>query len=269
MQLDFTCKKYQDILNSAIQNDYQILTVREYVTHETLPERYIVLRHDVDRKVENALKMARIEAERGVSVTYYFRIIDKTFRPKVLKQVERLGHEVGYHYEDVDTVGGDLDAAVGSFVQNLEQFREHVTVDTVSMHGNPLTPYDNRDLWKVTELAEHDLLGEVYLSVDFSDVVYFSDTNRTWYDEKTIVNDWPVGPSVKPMQITSTDDLVGLIEDRRMPRLYLLVHPNRWADSYTEWVGEYLKDTVINAGKWGLWTIRSTRGRRQPRETDV
>ena len=262
MALDFTYSSYERLLDAALASGYQFLTVREYVSAEDLPDRFLLMRHDVDRKPENALDMARIEAEAGVPSTYYFRAIEKTYDPALISSVEDLGHEVGYHYEDVDTADGDVYVARESFRENLARFRSFVDVDTVAMHGNPLTSHDNRDLWEHERLEEHDLLGEVYLSVDFTDVVYFSDSNRTWYDEKTIVDDWPVGPSEKPTQVTSTPELIELVESGALPRLYVLVHPNRWADSTVEWVQEFAKDAVINTGKWGLYQVRSLRERR-------
>jgi len=260
MERDFTYRVYRDLLTAAQDHGYEILSVREYLTREDLPERLLVMRHDVDRKVENAFDMAEIEASLGATASYYFRAIDKTFEPELFRAVAALGHEVGYHYEDLDTADGDLATARRSFERNLDRFREHVPVDTVSMHGNPLTPHDNRDVVESLDLAEYGLAGEVYLSFDFSEVVYFSDTNRTWYEEKTIVNDWPVGPSEKPTQVESTAELVDLLATESIPRLYLLVHPNRWADSTAEWALEYSKDVVTNGGKWGLWVVRSLRG---------
>lgn len=260
MARDFTYDIYDKLINSALGSGYEILPVREYLRRDDLPERYIIVRHDIDRKPGNALDVARIEADAGVSTTYYFRAIDKTFKPDIFSRIEDLGHEVGYHYEDVDAADGDLEAARQSFSSNLDAFREHVDVDTVSMHGNPLTPHDNRELWEATDPEAFDLLGEVYLSVDFTENIYFSDTNRTWYAEKTIVNDWPVGPSRKPEQVESTQDLIELIEDQRLPQLYLLTHPNRWAETYPEWVVETVKDQVTNLGKYGLYVARSLRG---------
>ncbi len=37
------------------------------------PGKVVILRHDVDRKPENALKMAEIEREFDIPATYYFR----------------------------------------------------------------------------------------------------------------------------------------------------------------------------------------------------
>lgn len=257
---DYTYELYERLLETAIANDYEIVPVSESVAGESPTGRYAVIRHDVDRKPENALDLARMEADLGVSTTYYFRAIEKTFRPDLLTSVEDLGHEVGYHYEDVDEADGDLAAARRSFRSNLDRFRRYVDVETVAMHGNPLTPHDNRDLWEIVDPIDFDLSGEAYLSADFTDVVYFTDANRTWADEVTTVNDRPVGPASKPQQAESTYDLIELIDDHRLPHLYLSAHPNRWAETYLEWVLEFAKDSVVNIGKRGIWIVRSVRG---------
>lgn len=253
---DFTYHAYEELIRAAVASGYPFLTVREYLTREERPERFVVMRHDVDRKPENALDMARMEADAGVSTTYYFRTTSGAFEPEIIREVESLGHEVGYHYEDLDRADGDRAAAHESFAENLRRVREVADVSTVCMHGNPLTPHDNRDMWQTGDgFEDYGLLGEAYLSVDFTDVTYFSDTNRTWYDARTTVNDWPVGPSGKDLQVGSTRELVELIEAGRLDRLYLLSHPNRWAGSYPELVAELTKDAVIDLGKWGLWKL--------------
>lgn len=253
---DFTYDVYKKLIRSATENNYEFLKVKEYLSRENLPEKFIIMRHDVDRKPKNAIDFARIEADLDIYTSYYFRASKNTFRPNIIKKISKLGHEIGYHYEDVDQERGNTKEALNSFSYNLNKFRKYVNIETVSMHGNPLTPYDNRDLWGRANFNDYNLLGEVYLSVDFTEVVYFSDTNRTWFDKKTIVNDNPRGQSVKPEQINSTFDLIDLIERNRFSRIYLLSHPNRWAATYFEWLEEATKDNVINAGKYGLWILR-------------
>lgn len=273
---EFSYDRYADLVDAAVDGGYEFLTVREYLRREDHPERFVILRHDVDRKPENALDLARIEADAGVDATYYFRAAEATYEPEIFEAVEALGHEVGYHYEDLDRTDGDVAAAHEAFAANLSRFREHVTVDTVSMHGNPLTPHDNREMWTGggerddgvegdraddhPTFTDYDLLGEVYLSVDFTDVTYFTDTNRTWYDEKTVVDDWPVGANGKSVQVQTTSDLIDLVTAGDLDRLYLLAHPDRWTDSATERAFEVAKDAVFNAGKLGLWHLRRLRG---------
>lgn len=256
MDVDFTYDIYRNLIDAAIKSGYSLLPVRDYLTTDNLPDRFVVMRHDVDRKPQRALDMALIEAERNVRTTYYFRTIDKTFKPDILHRVERLGHEVGYHYEDYVRENGDMERAHESFSSNLSKFREIVTIDTVCMHGNMLTSFDNRDMWEEERnFKEYGLLGEAYLSIDFSEIVYFSDTNRTWSDEKTIVLDQPTGDGRQASAVESTQELAELLETQAVERVYLLVHPNRWTDTRIEFAIEKFKDMTINTAKIGLSRI--------------
>ena len=245
MSNDFTFEVYGDLLDTSLDTGYTHLTVREYLSAESLPERFIIHRHDVDRKPERAAEIARIEASRDIPSTYYIRDIEKTFRPELIEELEALGHEVGYHYEDVDRADGDLRVAHESFTNSLERFRKICTVDTVCMHGNPLTPHVNYTMWEEGPRYDaYDLLGEAYLSIDFDDVVYFSDTNRTW-------RDIPEPTGEKHVHATTTEDLIDLVARRRFQRACVLTHPNRWTGTYPELVIEHTKDFAINALKRG------------------
>lgn len=253
MTRDFTFEIYGQLLEAGLESGYEHITVREYLSSKDLPPQFIIHRHDVDRKPENALAMAQLEAEHGISSTYYARTIDKTFKPELIRKIENLGHEIGYHYEDMDRANGDIKEAHESFRKELNRLRELVTIDTICMHGNPLTSHDNRDMWNGDqEFEEYDLLGEAYLSMDFVDVTYFSDTGRTWEDGGLKVKDHPVGKSEKHVQVDGTDELIDLVNRTELPRLCLLSHPNRWARSTGELVIEFSKDMVTNVGKRGI-----------------
>ncbi len=252
---DFTVDAYRILLDSLTASGYETLTVAEYLTADRLPDRFVIHRHDVDRKPGNALRLAELEADRGIQSTYYVRTTDEVFRPDLIRRLAALGHEVGLHYEAVDRAGGDLTAARETFARNLDLVRGVVPVETVCMHGNPLTPHDNRDLWDVASLDAFDLRGEAYLSTDFESVVYFSDTGRTWRDGALKIKDHTMGEGDKRVSADSTYDLLGLFREGQVSRACLLTHPNRWAETRTELLAERTKDTAINAVKRGLNVI--------------
>lgn len=253
MTADFSDEAYAALLDAGLDSGYEFLTVREYLSADDLPERFLIVRHDVDRKPMNALQMARTEAVRDISTTYYIRSIPKTFRPELIERIETLGHEIGYHYEDLDSEDGDVDGAHDSFDRNLRRFRRLCAVDTICMHGNPLTDHDNRDMWTDGyAYADYDLLGEAYLSMDFDSVTYFSDTGRTWEDGPLKVKDHTMGEGDKQIQVDTTWELIDLLAAGEVDRACLLVHPNRWASSYAELLAERTKDAATNVVKYGL-----------------
>lgn len=59
--------------------------------------KVVILRHDVDERPQNALKMAHIEYRLGIRATYYFRILKISNDPDVIAEIVRMGHEIGYH----------------------------------------------------------------------------------------------------------------------------------------------------------------------------
>jgi len=251
---DFTYDMYDALLEAFLEEGYTFVTVREYLLKKDLPDKLVVFRHDVDRKPENALDFARIEADKGVSSTYYFRTIGKTFKPSLIHEIESMDHEIGYHYEDMDRAGGDVDTAMKFFADHLERLRIHVNIDTVCMHGNPLTSHDNRDIWSndTSQFDQFDLAGEAYLSVDFTDLMYFSDTGRVWRDGALKIKDHPVGADTKSVQVDGTVDLIDHVRNGDTDRFYLLTHPNRWAGDPIELFIEASKDAVTNVGKYIL-----------------
>lgn len=223
---DFTLSHYERLLDAALEADWQVLTVRKYLEADVLPDRYLILRHDVDRKVENARRLARLEASRGIHSTYYFRT--STFDEDVVTSIADLGHEIGYHYEDLAAKRGDRAAAERRFVKNLADFRRIADVQTVCAHGSPLSVHYNPDLWdgRLDELADYGIIGEAYLSIDVgseSDVQYLSDTGRTWGTEL---------PGVGTVETTS--DVVAALRARSCRGLYILAHPSRWTGTSGE-----------------------------------
>lgn len=239
---DFTFEHYERLLDTALDNGYTFYTVHEYVTRSELESPHIVVRHDVDRKVSTARSMARVEAERDVPTTYYFR--PSTFSPETVAEVAGLGHEIGYHYEDLAKTRGDFEAAYERFGRNLAEFRDHAEITTICPHGSPLSAHHNLDMWRgERDIEEYDLLGEAYLSMDTdSDDTdkpsYVSDTGRDW------------GTAIAGFgRISTTDDLIAGLESGGCERLYLLAHPGRWSRHPAEQVQRVGWDLAAEAGK--------------------
>ena len=190
--------------------------------------------------------MAQEEARLGIASTYYFRI-PNTWHPPTIARVRDLGHEVGLHYEALDKTQGDLALATQVMHQDLQTLREIAAVTTAAMHGNPLTVYDNRDFWATQSIKDFGLLGEAYLSVDFSHFHYFSDTGRSWLANHFNIYDAPVGsqsPSTTP-SVATTNQLIAALPylDRS---LYLVTHPERWSANIMEWSVSWAKDFAAN-----------------------
>jgi hypothetical protein len=203
-----------------------------------------ILRHDVDRTPANALRVAAREHARGVHATYYFRTHRPSFNPTIIKAVADLGHEIGYHYENLADCRGDLAAARSDFERQLERMRALVPVTTICMHGRPLAQWDNRDLWPDREYRTLGIVGDAYLDVDFNAVDYFSDTGRTWHPLRNKRRDRVARPPA--FDGTSTADLIAHLNRRPPSHLMIVMHPERWAASLPGWCWHLAVDTAVN-----------------------
>jgi hypothetical protein len=194
--MDFTLRVYNKLLKTLIDQGFSFLTFEESLTYST--EKSVILRHDVDALPENSLSFAKIESALGLKGSYYFRIVPESFSKDIIKEIDALGHEIGYHYEDLSgcAVRGvryeeeDLARiAIESFKKNLEKLRQITPVKTICMHGSPISKWDSRLLWKYYDYHDFGISGEPYFDVDFGEVIYLTDTGRRWDGEAVSVRD--------------------------------------------------------------------------------
>jgi len=246
---DFTYQMYNNLC-SAILRRHRTVTVAEYL--ENLPRNTAIIRHDVDKKPHNALVMAYIEKSLGIRSTYYFRTVPDSFDLSIIKEIHQLGHEIGFHYEVLDKSKGDANKAIEIFEKELKLFP--FDVQTICMHGNPLTPWVNKDLWKDFDFKKYGITGEAYLSIPFSDLHYFSDTGRSW-NGRYSVKDLSDIPDAEIEKISNTEKLMEFIR-KNQGNYYIVTHPQRWNDALIPWATELLCQTVKNMGKSGIKYIR-------------
>lgn len=246
---DFTLETYNVFLASLLKHGYVFQTFAEYLQ---LPKKkIIILRHDVDKLPENSLQTAQIEHRLGIKGSYYFRIVPQSFNKKIIQEIAALGHEIGYHYETMDTCKGNLDKAYDEFCINLERFRTLFPISTICMHGSPLSKYDNRDIWKKYDYHSLGIKGEPYFDIDFSKVFYLTDTGRRWDGNKVSVRDktaqsltaeWP--------NYHSSVDIIQAVKQNRFPETAMItVHPQRWSNNTIAWTKELLLQNIKNVIK--------------------
>jgi hypothetical protein len=242
MPRDFTLERYRELCR-ALQKDYVFYTVYRYLSEK--PEsNVVVMRHDVDRNIMNALRMAEVEQDLGICSTYYFRY-PITFRPDIIRKIQTMGHEIGYHYEVLSKTKGDFSRAISLFQSEIQEFRKICEINTICMHGGPLSRFDNRDIWKQFSFKELGVFGEAYLSL--SDLTYFSDTGRNWAGHNNMRDHLRQGTSFQPC--TTTNELIYYLKQSQFARVYLTVHPERWNRSGFGWLASYCIDAAVSMGK--------------------
>jgi hypothetical protein len=248
--LDFTLNKYQELCR-VIQENYSVYTVSDYLSGKP-SGNIVILRHDVDRMIKNSLHMAQQEHAMGIRSSYYFRY-PGTFKPDIIRKIRDLGHEIGYHYEVLSKTNGDYAKAIALFSEELEEFRKICPVNTICMHGSPLSKYNNRDLWERYDYHAYGIRGEAFLTFEqeHGDIHYLTDTGRTWSNRHTLRDVLKTKPVKKDHQVSldSTDDLISWLPLRAEQKIYITVHPERWSSNTGGWIVWSFLDFLMNNGK--------------------
>ena len=241
--MDFDINTYLKLLTAIKNKGYSFQTFQEFIKEPM--ERTVVLRHDVDLKPLNSLAFARIQAAKGIKGTFYFRAVKESWDDDIIKEIHSLGHEIGYHYECLTTSNGNLEHAMLDFKENLKELRKIAPVQTICMHGSPLSKYDSKDLWKSFDYKDLELIAEPYFDVDFYKTLYLTDTGRTWNNKKYSVRD-----HIKTdyeFQFTSTKQIINAIEHDELPhQIMFTFHPQRWTNNKFSWLKEFILQNVKN-----------------------
>lgn len=256
--MDFTLKTYLQLLRSLKKQDFCFQTFVDFIKESK--EKVIILRHDVDLLPLNSLKKAQIEYESGISGTYYFRYMPGSWNENIVTEIAKLGHEIGYHYETMDTSNGDVDKAYDEFCKNLELLRKLVPIKTICMHGSPRSKYDNRDIWKKYDYRKLGIIGEPYFDIDFSKTFYLTDTGRRWDGYKVSVRDKiPVYQErwiEEGLVFKSTQDIINYA-DKLPQKIMFVVHPQRWHNHVIPWYKELILQNIKNLIKRRIISSRN------------
>jgi len=287
---DFTLRTYIALLEDLKKQGFSFLTFKEFISNPL--NNVIVLRHDVDLFPGNSIQFARIQADKGIKGTYYFRIVQESYNKNIIREIYSLGHEVGYHYEDVSLTSKRLKAegrrlkeeelvkiAIESFKENLTRIREIVPVKTICMHGSPMSGWDSRLLWKYYDYHDFGIIGEPYFDIDFNKVLYLTDTGRRWDGASVNIRDkfinhiehkvgtkdakkgiQPATSNRQPAtfpKFKTTFDIIRAAEESRLPdEIMMTFHPQRWTDKQIPWMKELIWQNMKNVGKYFLVKMR-------------
>ena len=135
---DFTLESYVKLLQ-YLNKIYNIVPFCG-IPREDIP--YLILRHDIDKSLPAALKMAQIERDLGIKSTYFVLFSSEFYNPlegnniSILKQISKLGHEIGLHYDvsRYSSYGQDMKQTLKIEIQLLEHLLGR-KVYSIARHG--------------------------------------------------------------------------------------------------------------------------------------
>jgi len=109
----FSFADYSAALRGFLIDGYAVTSFTEYLASPT--DRHVILRHDIDNSIDQAIRIARLDAEAGCSSTIFLRVHARGYNilslpsMQLIREFEDLGHEVGLHLEGglYELIGGD------------------------------------------------------------------------------------------------------------------------------------------------------------------
>lgn len=210
-------------------------------------QSFLVLKHDIENNVPRAYKLAEIEHRYGHRGTYYAHayLLDNLQNVELLKKMQKMGHEISYHYDVMDSNHGKLDEAIKEFEVNRQRFESlGFPIITVCQHGNPVVERvgytSNRDFFRSSrvqilypQIADIMVDYKEKYKIDYS---YYSDAGRKFKLIFDPINNDIVNSDNKNIPYEDLNELMRALSDRAI----VSTHPHRWTDSVTSYV---LKET--------------------------
>ncbi len=173
--VQYTWREYEKLLEHLNSVGY------EFVSFDRSPgDGNIFLRHDVDWSPEKAVKMARIEADHGITATYFFLLTSPLYNVHfsdnrdVIAEIEDLGHDVGLHFSthqhwSAEPSGKELEARIEDELTALNVVAESVS-PSISFHVPPEWVLDRK----------FASFSHTYEPTYFSDITYVADSSHRW-----------------------------------------------------------------------------------------
>ena len=205
---------------------------------------YIVLKHDVETDVSRALELASIEHKYGHRGSYYVQayLMNQARNIHILKQMQKMGHEISYHYDVMDSQKGDVDKAIVEFEDNRKLFEDNgFPIITVCQHGNPVVERvgytSNRDFFRSDKVEKlypdiADLMVNYKLKYH-TDYIYYSDAGRRFSTIFDPINNDRVNSDDKNIKYEDLKEVFEAIQ--KDDNVILSTHPHRWCKSAIEY----------------------------------
>ena len=182
MDKKFDYSAYVKLLK-AIRTKNTNLCFNDFPLKENIG-RYFILRHDVDFSPEAALEMAKIERENGFKATYfllfsspYYNLFSEEYC-SFPKELIKLGHEVGLHY-DVNVLSRIDEGKKKELSVEKVRLLERLSgkkIRSIAMHNPSIS---GKDFFR-----KYPGLINGYDEKFTKEISYLSDSSGVWRDPK-------------------------------------------------------------------------------------
>lgn len=197
--MKFTYSAYKKMLIMLDEHNYQFSNYRDW----KYTDKSVILRHDIDFRLEDALVFSEIEQKMKMCYATYFVLLSSNFynisakeSREIIAKIKKNGGEIGLHFDETQYQIKDKDDLKKYVIHEkniLEQILE-TDIKAVSMHR------PSPEIISSNIQFEH--IVNSYETTFFDDMKYVSDSRCCW-----------------------RENIEHIIESDRYNRLHILTHP--------------------------------------------
>lgn len=174
----FSLASYRELLNALAQEGYEFCG---YDNWRCGAKRVVILRHDVDYSLSRAVPMAALEAELGLSSTYFILVRGDFYNvfsrqgACVLESLQDMGHSIGLHFDE--TLYGENEDPIEAILHEaaLLESATGAKVKSVSMHRPSKRALS--ESWVIPGIEN------AYSHEYFHGFTYLSDSRMRWRED--------------------------------------------------------------------------------------
>ena len=256
----FTFDAYAEFLDSLAASGVTVVPLRDFAAARA-DGPVLGLRHDVDVRLDAALRLAELEHERGLRATYFVLNTARYWRKPglldALLRIQDLGHEVGWHNDLVSMEVVDGTNTVDYLHRELARLRAAgVDIVGTAAHGSiwcHVLGFDNNSFFTdfpevmrpTTPIRTGSLadFGFEYEAYHLGENRYYSDSRFDAHNRR-----WHPG-------------FLDLTELEPAAKAITLIHPCQWDTSVATKFARLPARFVAKPGE--LWLRRRVRRRRR------
>ncbi|MBD5136073.1 MAG: hypothetical protein HDT39_08970 [Lachnospiraceae bacterium] len=174
--MKFTYDGYRELLELLFKNGYKAVSYE----YESDDEKIVVLRHDVDRSIQDAVRLSEIEKEYGISAVYFILLSSDFYNvctaesAKAISKICENGGTIGLHFDETKYDVNDISDMV-KHIENEAAILRQITgldIKTVSMHRPSKTTLES-------DIVIPGIINS-YSQKYFKEYKYLSDSRMHW-----------------------------------------------------------------------------------------
>ncbi len=230
--------KYWELFCRKLREQGIKSATAQSITNNKDGKPYLILKHDIETNVSKAYALACIEKKYGHCGSYYVQayLLNSRRNIKLLTKMSKMGHEISYHYDVMDSNKGRLTEAIKEFEENRKIFEDNgFQITTVCQHGNPVIERkgytSNRDFFRSNKVqALYPEISDIMVNfhvVTKTEFQYYSDAGRRFQKIYDPLNNDIIDSSNKNICYDELDDILKDVINSK-ENIIISIHPHRW-----------------------------------------